>query len=149
MPDVVAVARQFLFVREAGQNRGQRVEAIQRWSGGLPGESWCAYFATMVLDIAYRGAAPIPRMGSCEAIYQLAMGRGWVRATPTSGMLFLYVNADGNAHHVGIVTSIDPLVGIAGNTSRDGTSSDGDGVYEHPIAAHVFVDYTSAAEGVR
>lgn len=56
-------------------------------------------------------------------------------------MLYLYVNANDHAHHIGFVTSTNPLTGIAGNTSADGTSSNGDGLYEHAIVAHVFVNY--------
>ncbi len=141
---VIALARQFLFVREAqtlGQNRGQRVEAIQHWSGGRAGDSWCAQWATMVLDIAYQGNAPIPRMGSCQAIMELARKNGWLRSEPAEGDLYLYVNDSGRAHHVGFVTGTEPLTGIAGNTSESGASSNGDGVYEHAIKAHVFVRY--------
>lgn len=144
--DIIRIARQFLFVREAqaaGQNRGLRVEAIQRWCGGQPGDSWCAQFATMVLDIAYQGNAPLAREGSCEAIYNSAGNNRWIRNSDAArpGMLYLYVNAQGRAHHVGIVTLINPLIGIAGNTSEDGSSSNGDRVAEHAISAHVFVDY--------
>ncbi len=149
---VIVLARQFLFVREAqtlGQNRGQRVEAIQRWSGGVPGDSWCAQFATMVLDIAYQGKSPILRTGSCQEIYDLAKKNRWVRAVPSVGDLYLYVNEAGHAHHVGIASGVNPLVGIAGNTSRDGKSSNGDGVYEHEITKPingeiVFVRYSDA-----
>jgi hypothetical protein len=142
--DPVEIARLFAFVREAqdeGQNRGLRVEAIQHWSKGAPGDSWCAEFATMVLDLAFAGNAPIDRQGSCEAIRRVAAQAGWITDTPQVGDLFLYVNATGNAHHIGFVTQTDPLMGIAGNTSSDGTSSNGDGVYEHGIAASVFVHY--------
>lgn len=52
------IARQYLFVREAGQNKGQRVEAIQKWSGGQQGDSWCCEWATMILDICFQGESP-------------------------------------------------------------------------------------------
>lgn len=141
---VVDIARQFLFVREAqsqGQNRGLRVEAIQHWSNGQFGDSWCMEFATMILDIAFQGKAPIDRQGSCQAVYDIAKANNWVTTTPSIGDLFLYVNDQDHAHHVGIVTSVAPLIGIAGNTSEDGTSNNGDRVAEHNIQAHVFVAY--------
>jgi hypothetical protein len=141
---VVDIARQFLFVREAqsiGQNRGLRVEAIQHWSNGQFGDSWCMQFATMVLDIAFQGKAPLDRQGSCQAVYDIAKKNGWVTTTPNIGDLFLYVNDQDHAHHVGIVTSVSPLIGIAGNTSEDGTSNNGDRVAEHSIKSHVFVAY--------
>lgn len=132
MLDVVEIARQFLFVREAAeQNTGQRVEAIQHWCGGQRGESWCCYFATMVLDIAFQGSAPIPRQGSCEAVHQLAKTNDWLVDRPIEGDLFVRLRPDGTAHHIGIVTTDGN--GIAGNTSADGTSSNGDRVAEHPI----------------
>lgn len=138
----VLVARILSFVREAQiQNTGQRVEAIQHWCGSVKGDSWCADFVTMVLDIAYQGKSPIPRCGSCQEIYELAQQRGWVTNKPVINDLFLYVNENNHAHHVGIVTGVAPLCGIAGNTSPDGKSTNGTGVYEHEIHATTFVHY--------
>jgi hypothetical protein len=142
--EIVAIARLFRFVREASPNAGQRVEAIQRWCGGLRGQSWCAYYATMVLDLAFAGESPIPRLGACQDIHLLAQSKGWITETPATGDLFLYVNDKGHAHHAGIVTGVALTVvtGIAGNTSRDGKSSNGDGVYERPVPlANVFIAY--------
>lgn len=145
--DPVAVARQFGFVREAqtiGQNRGLRVEAIQHWASGAQGDSWCAEFATMVLDIAYQGNAPIPRLQACEDIHELAAEKHWVSASASIGDLVLSIDpANGKAHHVALITSTDPLTAIAGNTSADGVSSNGDGVYEHAISGtnKIFVHY--------
>ena len=141
--DPVAIARQFLFVREAGQNHGLRVNAIQKWGGGEDGQSWCMWFATMVLDIAFQGEAPIPRQGSCEAVRQLARQNAWIVATPSVGDLVLSINDQGQAHHVGLVTKVDPLMSIAGNTSEDGASSNGDRVAEHVLdpANKEFVHY--------
>ena len=141
---VVYLARLFSFVREAQTpNTGQRVEGIQKWSGGVAGDSWCAHFATMVLDIAFQGKSPIPRTGSCDEIMRLAKERGWLTNVAGKGDLFLYVKDGTDAHHVGIVTETWPvgLRGIAGNTSADGKSSNGTGVFEHEIVASVFVRY--------
>ena len=142
--DVIRIARLFLYVREAqsiGQNRGLRVEAIQHWAGGAFGDSWCAEFVWIVLDIFFAGHPPFDRMQSCEAIRAMAQDRGWITSTPSIGDLFLYINAAGRAHHAGFVTALAPLTGIAGNTSPDGSSPNGDGVYEHAISAKVFVHY--------
>jgi hypothetical protein len=135
--DPVAEARKYLFVREAGANRGQRVEAIQRWSGGQPGDSWCAEFATMVFDICYQGTCEVPRTGNCDVVLALGKTNGWVVTDPQPGDLVLSIKADDptDAHHIGIVTASSPLTSIAGNTSEDGTSSNGDRVAEHPISA--------------
>lgn len=144
--DPVVIARQFLFVREAqqlGQNRGARVEAIQHWSMGQPGDSWCCEFATMVLDISFQGASPIGRLQACEDVHSLAAEKHWLTTAPSVGDLVLSLTPEGHAHHIGIVTAVDPLTSIAGNTSADGISSNGDGVYEHAISAtgKTFVAY--------
>lgn len=137
------IARQFLFVREAGQNKGNRVEGIQQWGGGMEGQSWCCWFATMVLDICFEGNAPIPRAGACQTVYDLAKKNGWLTTNPTKDDIFLYVNDADHAHHIGIITQSQPLIGIAGNTSADGTSSNGDRVAEHSVGgSHIkFVHY--------
>jgi hypothetical protein len=130
------IAREFLFVREAGPNKGNRVEAIQKWGGGIAGQSWCALFATMVLDICFEGNSPIPRLGACQSVYDLAKKNGWLVTFPMKDDIFLYVNDQDHAHHVGFVTIDRGATGIAGNTSADGTSSNGDGVYEHAISTN-------------
>lgn len=140
----VQIARQFLFVREAGMNKGNRVQAIQQWGGGSPGQSWCCWFVTMVLDICYEGLSPIPRMGACQDVYDLAKKNRWLTTTPVPGDIFLYVNYVDHAHHIGFVTAVTPLAGIAGNTSENGTSSNGDRVAEHTIGGAIrFVHYAA------
>ena len=57
---------------------------------------------------------------------------------PEVGCLYFYVNDQDHAHHVGFVSSVDPLTGISGNTSADGASDNGDRVAEHTIKATVF-----------
>ena len=137
----VDIARLFLFVREAGPNRGLRVEAIQHWSAGQFGDSWCAEFATLVLDLFFQGASPIPRQGGAQDIRALCTANGWMTDTPSPGDLYFYVDANDHAHHVGLLTSLDPLMGISGNTSADGTSDNGDRVAEHSITATHFAAY--------
>lgn len=126
------IARQFLFVRESSPNSGNRVEAIQKWGGGLKGQSWCCWFATMVLDICFEGNSPIPRLGAVQDVYNLAKKNNWLVATPQKDDIFIYVNNADHAHHIGFIT--DAPNGIAGNTSQDGTSSNGDRVAEHSIS---------------
>lgn len=132
-----AILRQFAFVREVPGNRGQRVEAVQRWGGGKPGDSWCCFLATMALDICYQGASPVPRTGSCDVVLTLAREKGWVVTEPAVDDLYLFVRGESDAHHIGAVSELVTAgpVGISGNTSRDGQSSNGDGVYERPIKA--------------
>lgn len=139
--------RQFRYVREASeQNTGQKVEGIQRWGGGEKGQSWCCYWATMMLDVWFQGNAPIPRLGLCEDVHQLARKNGWLTDEPEPGDIVLSVNDANHAHHIGIVTATAPLKSIAGNTSEDGVSSNGNGVYEHEISTKnkLFVKYPRA-----
>lgn len=134
--DPVAEARKYLFVRETlGPNRGVFVEAFQRIGDGKPGDSWCMDFLSWVLWVCYQGPAPLPRTGSCDVAWAMAKERGYVVATPAIGDVFFRVRPDGDAHHVGVVTSTAPLRGIAGNTSEDGKSSNGTGVFEHALSA--------------
>lgn len=131
----MAVARQFLFVREVPSNRGLRVEAIQKWGGGAAGDSWCCYFATMVLDICYQGACPLPRTGSCDEVLRLARTKGWVVTEPQPNDVYLRVKDGNDAHHIGFVCEVqgETFTQLSGNTSADGLSSNGDGVYERVI----------------
>jgi hypothetical protein len=145
---LVELARQFLFVRELPENRGQRVEAIQRWCGGKPGDSWCADFATMLLDIHFGGQSPIPRTSSCDELLEIAIKRGWIADAPHVGDLYLFVRLPSDAHHVGIVCDVSAagFSGLSGNTSADGSSSNGDRVAERfqtirPGGRTVFIRY--------
>lgn len=135
--DPVEEARRWKFVRETlGPNRGVFVEAFQRIGDGKPGDSWCMDFLSAVLWICYQGPAPLPRTGSCDVAYAVAKQNGWIVQDPKPGDVFFRVrvtNGVEDAHHVGLVTSVAPdHVGtIAGNTSEDGASSNGTGVFEH------------------
>jgi hypothetical protein len=128
------IARRFSFVREVGgANVGAWVTFFQRWCGGTPGDSWCCDFASLVEDVAYEGKAPTKRTGSCQEKLDDARKKGYVVQAPAIDDLYFYVNDAGHAHHIGIVSNVSPLSGIAGNTSSDGVSSNGDGVYEHAL----------------
>lgn len=132
--DPVAIARQFKFVRETlGANRGVFVEAFQRIGDGKPGDSWCADFVSFVLWVCYQGPPPLPRTGSCDVMW--AVARELETTSPQPGDVFFRVKADGDAHHVGIVTQVYPdrVRCIAGNTSEDGQSSNGTGVFENDL----------------
>lgn len=136
---LTACARDLDFVREVGgPNKGRYVSFIQRYSGGKPGDSWCAFYLSMVLDVAYLGAPPLKRTGACQVMLSEAIQKSFlVRGEATLDDLFFYLNAEGLAHHCGIVTGIDDggrLIGIAGNTSPDGSSDNGTGVFEHGLA---------------
>lgn len=133
--EVLWLARKLKYVREVPANRGQRVEAIQKWCGGVAGESWCCDFATMVLDVVFEGKSPVPRTGSCDVVLSLAKSENWLTTAPAKGDLFLLLHDEHDAHHIGFVADAlgapDHFTEISGNTNNDG-SSDGNGVYEKP-----------------
>lgn len=134
--DPVDEARRFDFIRETSQNHGLMVESIQHWSGGHPGDSWCAFFVLFILDICFGGKDknPLKRSGAVQVIYDQAKQENWLTTSPVNGDLFIYVNDVNHAHHVGIYTGFNN--GIAGNTSEDGTSSNGTGVFEHGLSTN-------------
>lgn len=129
-----AVARRLIFVRETqGPNHGAWVEMLQRRMGGKAGDSWCADFVSFCLEVAYYGHSPIRQSGSTVTMLNDAIAKGFVVTTPQPDDLYFFTNDQGQPHHVGIVTDIAPVTGIAGNTSADGASSNGTGVFEHVL----------------
>lgn len=144
--DAVAVARMFLYLREAqtiGQNRGARVDAVITWALGSIGQSWCGYFAIgLVLDICFQGDGPFPRSqeinGATDASLAYAREQGWVvdldDALPGDLVYSVSPTDPDNAHHIAILTVKTPFTTIGGNTSEDGKSSNGDRVAEHTVS---------------
>ena len=142
---ILFLARRFLFVREVGgPNMGVWVNTIQKVTGNGDGDSWCASFVSLILGMAYDGKSPLPRSASCDAFLEAARTKGWLTQTPSVGDLYLKLKSPIDAVHIGFVTSTSPLTGISGNTSADGTSSNGDRVAEREIKAdgHIFVAYS-------
>jgi hypothetical protein len=137
--DPVAEFRKYKYFREAGENHGLRINGVQVWAGGHDGDSYCCELTWVVLDVCFQGNSPLgDRKQACEDVYQLALREGWITDTPQPGDLFVYLDANGHAHHIGMLTEInaDTPTGwnaVAGNTSQDGTSSNGTGVWEHPL----------------
>lgn len=132
----VAIARQFKFVRETlGPNRGVWVEAFQRIGDGRAGDPWCMDFASAVLWICYQGPSPLPRTGSCQLAYDVAKQGGFLVDLPQPNDVFFRIGVGGHAEHAGFVTQTYPdrIGSISGNTSENGLSRDGTGVFEHDI----------------
>lgn len=139
MHPLVSLARLFRFVRETqGPNRGIWVGLFQQYTGNSGGDSWCCSFVSFLLSILYQGASPLTKTASCATMLAQARQKGYALpagATPEAGDLYFYLNDAGHAHHIGIVTDAQPLTGIAGNTSPDGRSDNGTGVFEHGIGS--------------
>lgn len=130
---LLELARKFHYLREAGQNQGLRINGLQIWSGGQPGDSWCLEFVWFVLDIWYEGNPPFERMQNVQAFRVMAIAKGWQVATPEPGDLVVSVT-DNHGHHIAFCTVASPLATFAGNTSEDGASSNGDRAAEHIVS---------------
>ncbi len=138
---LTAVARHLSFIRETeGPNRGAWVSKLQRDCHGIDGDPWCADFVSFVLDVAYHGGAPLSPTGSTRAMLAQARAKGFSFSGDSAALkddLYFFLRDDGTPHHVGIVTvgnaSGLQLAGIAGNTSEDGLSAEGTGVFEHAL----------------
>lgn len=132
MASLSVVARRLAFIRETdGPNRGAWVSWLQRFCGGKDGDPWCADFVSFVEDVATHGHPLSKRTGSCPD--KLTSVKDRVVAQPQIDDIYFFIDATGFAHHVGIVTGTNPLTGIAGNTSEDGLSNNGTGVFEHAL----------------
>jgi hypothetical protein len=126
-------ARKAHYLREVGQNQGLRVNGIQIWAGGQPGDSWCLELVWFLLDFWMEGKCPFDRMQSVEAFRQHAKTQGWETPVPVPGDLVVSVKDD-HGHHIAILTSLVPFTTFAGNTSADGLSSNGDRAAEHEVS---------------
>lgn len=138
--DPASIAEQYSFVRETlGPNRGIFVESIQRITDNRPGDSWCMSFVSLCLWIAYQQKPPLPRTGACAVAYKVAKQSGWLTETPVRGDVFFRLDLEtDHAHHTGFVLATYPddparVSAIAGNTSEDGLSSNGVGVFTHDL----------------
>jgi hypothetical protein len=134
MLPLIAIARQSDYVREAGDNKGLRVEAIQHAAGGSFGDSWCVEMFWVWIDFWTKGNSPFPRGLNSEELRQLAISKGWQIVDPEPGCCVINI-VNGRGEHTAMCTEPLPLVTIAGNTSPDGLSTNGDGVHEHPVSS--------------
>lgn len=130
----IQIARLFLHVRESTKhlNDGPWVEAMLRFLGLPPGNPWCACYVCVVEDLFTCGNPRFPKSASCETIHQWAKKHNKIVKEPRAGDLFLVLNAEGRAHHVGLCADAatnGKVPTVEGNTNVDG-SRDGYGVFE-------------------
>ena len=98
---------------------------------------WCAMFISWCADQAQILGQYVPRFAYVPAGVEWYQRHGWYRSAtsdylPQSGdIVFFSWRNDGQANHVGIVVQCDgaTLVSIEGNTTQQGESGSGDGVY--------------------
>lgn len=129
---VVPTAELFVgWVKEAtGANDGRWVEAIQRVTGNKRGDAWCASYVCFVMDIAFRGRAPLPTTASCDVLLAHARKHNLLVKDPEPGDVFLVLKSPDDAVHTGVVSRVtEQTVGtIEGNTNSGG-SREGWGVF--------------------
>ena len=170
------LAKTYRGVQEVtGPNEGPIIKTIREalLYPGAPPCSWCALFVAWVLIRTY---CPLPGpVGPAHKIWlRNALGfdgsflvestrswranmtwLGWLTTTPGPGDLVIFLNHDGEAHHIGFVTDFDGTVGepffrdIAGNTNEDPHSVDGNGVFEHVQAVGPHVEFYALPEAFR
>jgi len=130
---LLRVARGHKWVREIGANRGQAVEAILAVVHLQPGAPWCAAFVAHVGKMALGPAWPLPFVGGCATIGDVARAKNLLRSEPKVGDVFLvHYESKRRFGHTGFITAVHPdgsCGTIEGNTSPDG-SPEGTGVFE-------------------
>lgn len=145
-------ARLYLGKQETlGPNDGPLLRTMREslLYAGSPACSWCALFVSWCLTRAYvpetRSAKELRAslrevigfskpfyLESCHDWYTQGKALGLVDKKPQAGDLFLLLNKDKRAHHIGFVTEVLPegeFGTIEGNANTGG-SNNGDGVYE-------------------
>lgn len=147
------LARQYLGKQEtAGPNDGPILRTIRdaMLYPGAPPCSWCALFVAWVLARAYLPIDTPSRLYRHELSALLGFVRPWyiestrdwlanasdlgmIVPAPEPGDLFILLDAQGNAHHIGFVVSDGSAQSgdfrtLEGNTNEGG-SANGDGVY--------------------
>ncbi len=135
--ELIAHARKFLYVREVTPNTGPEINGWLQRVGQPPGKSWCAAFAyCMVKDVEPSN----PLKPSASALHLLEYNKHAQIASIDDlqpGDIVIYDHGKGEGH-AAIATNVTKVGGklaafdtIAGNTSADGKSRNGDRVAEH------------------
>jgi hypothetical protein len=129
---IVKTARSYQHVVEdpLGSNSGPLIDHWQAFVGAHPGDPWCAGFACSVVHEArlLERMGPLEFKRSSGALRLLAINSALVTTDPQPGDLIIWNHGNGKGH-VSIKTG--DATHIAGNTSPDGKSRQGTGVYEH------------------
>jgi hypothetical protein len=160
--DPVIAFKFFRYLRETANNHGRRVEAVRHWGLGdvASSDSWCDFMAVgFILDFVFAGESPFPRTeeinGSTDAAMKYGQAQGWevpLDRAMRGDLIFSIHPPDapepGKAHHVAMLEDPDTFQVIAGNTSEDGISSNGDRVAEHVVskANKVAIQYPRGTE---
>lgn len=129
---IVKTARTYINVVEdpLGSNSGPLIDDWLAFVGGIPGDPWCAAFSCVVVHEArmLEKMPPLEFRRSSGALLLLIINDALKTDDPQPGDLIIWDHGGGRGH-VSIKTG--DVSHIAGNTSPDGKSRNGTGVYEH------------------
>lgn len=124
-----AAARIGVREQPLGSNSGPLVNIYLASVGLPPGNSWCAAFVFYCVDAAAKKAGasnPLPRTGSCSALFRYAQRNGLLVSSPQAGDIFLCIGGETGHYHTGFVAD-DPSGGrfptIEGNSNTDGSAN--------------------------
>lgn len=121
-------------IREQGHNRGKMVEYFQKTvDGKAQQEPWCAAFVCTVLNVVAE-SADVPHFFFSEHCRTLwAKNKIYQFKDPAPGRVAVWGRIGTTYGHVGICeTALLPggvFYTVEGNTSGNGNSREGDGVY--------------------
>ena len=106
---------------EIQPNAGPFVERILATLGLPKGNPWCAAFVYATGTTMAGTDWPLPKTAGCQALYDFAMKKKWIRTTPQRGDVFLIWHAElARFAHTGFMLDDTDLT-ISGNTSGAGS----------------------------
>lgn len=127
----LAEAKTRVGVREQplGSNKGPEVNKYLASVGLPPGNFWCAAFVFYCAAEAARKAGkpnPLPKTGSCSAIYRWARANGRLVSRPEPGDIFLCIGGSTGYYHTGFVAgpiNDERFPTVEGNSNADGSAN--------------------------
>ncbi len=131
---IVATARKYRGVVEqppgSNSNSGPEIDQWLAFVHCSPGESYCAAFACSVVHEARTDIAmgPLQFKKSASALHLLELNADLKTDDAQPGDLIVFDHGQGRGH---VAIKTGPNTSIAGNTSPDGKSRNGTGVFEH------------------
>lgn len=142
--DLIAHARSFLHVREVTPNSSPEINGWQARLGCAPGDNYCACFACCMVQDVDPGN---PLKHSASSLHLLANNPNLLVRDINDlqpGDIVVWDHGKGTGH-TAIATQTTKVMGellylsaIAGNTSADGKSANGDRVAEHDVPLERF-----------
>ncbi len=144
---IVATARKYQGVVEqppgSNSNSGPEIDQWLAFVHQPPGSSYCAAFACSVVHAARTDLAmgALQCKKSASALHLLELNADLKTDDPQPGDLIVFDHGRGLGH---VAIKTGPSTSIAGNTSPDGKSRNGTGVFEYDpsdpkIAGHIRV----------